>query len=96
MRGDVVQLWDVAHARLTATFTKNTEDVLAVGFGPGRVALAAGGGDPVVLWDVATKQPWRTLSIGDPSKVIAFGPDAKTLATGDGDGNVRLWDIGSG
>jgi hypothetical protein len=96
MRGDVVQLWDVAHARLTATFTKNTVDVLAVGFGPGRVALAAGGGDPTVLWDVATKQPWRTLSIGDPSKGIAFGPDAKALATGDGNGDVRLWDIGSG
>ena len=94
MRGDVVQLWDVAHARLTATFTKNTVDVLAVGFGPGGVALAAGGGDPVVLWDVATKQAWKTLSVGDPSKVIVFGPDRKTLATGDGDGTVRLWDIG--
>jgi WD40 repeat protein len=95
MRGEVVQLWDVARTRLTATLTKNTGDVLAVGPGPGRTALAAGGGDPVVLWDVATGKPWRTLSVGDPAKVIAFGPDGQTLATGDQGGTVKLWDIGS-
>jgi WD40 repeat protein len=95
LRGDTVQVWDVASARLTATLTKHTEGPRTVGFGPGGTALAAGGSDPVTVGKVSTGQVTTSLSVGAATNVIAFGPDAKTLATGGQDGIVRLWDIGS-
>ncbi|MER5981552.1 trypsin-like peptidase domain-containing protein [Streptomyces sp. NPDC001787] len=41
--------------------------------------------------------PLRQLfDAGSEVRAVAFGPDGGTLATGSGDGAVRLWDVGSG
>lgn len=38
----------------------------------------------------------RTLDAGKPAQGCAFSADGKRLATANGDGSVRLWDVASG
>jgi len=103
-----VRLWDVASGRqIGHPLTGTTGPVDAVVFSPDGKTLATGSGDGTVrLWDVASGRRIGdplTARIGDrltgttgPAGAVVFSPDGKTLATGNGDGTVRLWDVASG
>lgn len=81
-------------------------DVEAVAFSPDGTTLASGdGNDETYIWSLATRRMVAALNntasnlpLGggymDSGGVesLAFGPDG-TLAVGDGDGNVYLWDL---
>jgi hypothetical protein len=56
--------------------------------------LAAGSGNTVRLWNVATWETATTFS-GQTAEVLclAFAPDGRTLAVGDSAGTLRLWDV---
>jgi WD40 repeat protein len=84
-------------------------DVEAVAFSPDGTMLAAGdGNDNTYIWSLATRQVVATLDDSASNvppgggyedtggvESLAFGPDG-TLAVGDGDGNVYLWDVATG
>src|SRR5262249_60862122 len=67
----------------------------------GWVAFAAAGGtvaagtrSSVRLWDTSKAVPPRTLKgAGTP---VAFSPDGKTLATGEWENAVHLWNVTTG
>jgi RNA polymerase sigma factor (sigma-70 family) len=75
----------------------NGEGVGSLVFSPDGSLLAAGTEEKSVrLWDVATQQLTRTLSLGENVWHIAFSPDGKLLACGTSDGKCRLWDLAQG
>lgn len=45
---------------------------------------------------IASGAERATLRTGHPISAIAFSPDGKTLASGDIEGGVTLWDVGTG
>jgi hypothetical protein len=76
---------------------------------PDSRILATGGMDRVIrLWDVAARKEVRQL-VGQQGAIwsLAFSPDGKTIAAvtakgagvfiaGDGDRNIRAWDVATG
>ena len=98
--GDVV-LWDVLLGRQVGQLKGHRDLRCAVVFSPDGRSLATTSLDRTVkLWGLATaRQTARATLKRDltPVKAVAYSPDGRTLAVGDGPtdapGTVALWDL---
>jgi WD40 repeat protein len=107
-----VWLLDVAAGRIGRSFAGHSDWVLWVAFGPDGMTLASGSYAEVILWDLRSGTPVRTIRKTDWSMVaFALSPDGGLLASGgwtfppgeDGRpyyrtavGGLQLWSAGSG
>src|SRR5262249_37188667 len=106
--GDTVVLWDVAGHQEERRLTGNGGAVTGLAMAADGKTLAVAvrpdrqPGQPVsaevVLWDLATGQrrPAVQAGAGDDGTPLALTPTGQTLATGDREGGVRLWDAEAG
>jgi WD40 repeat protein len=103
-----VHLVDMTHRASAATLGTGFSGA-PLAFSPdGRLLAAAGrvlatGAEEnptyeytVELWDVARGTVVRTVGGQASAYSVAFSPDGKTVAVGDGSGMVFLWDVASG
>jgi WD40 repeat protein len=97
----LIRLWDISTGELLGEMQASSNSVRAI-FSPDGSLLAAGssGFQPdyaVRLWDPANGKIVRTFE-GHTKDVkdLAFSPDGRLLASCDGDGFTRLWDVASG
>jgi RNA polymerase sigma factor (sigma-70 family) len=103
----VVLLWDARTGQAKGRF-ENTPDpkryrgtpaLSQVAFSPDGKLLAAGRGDGVLIWDLATRKEVQRFAAAD---CVAFSPDGKFLACGGWDlgrgngGLIQLFDRGTG
>lgn len=98
-----VQVREVETGKVRFTLTHDTDRLYRVAFSPNGKLLAVTSMRGVHLWELQRKDPPRLLSSGgEYVKCLAFSPDSKILATGEGDlanndaGTVRLWDTTAG
>ena len=53
-------------------------------------------GDTVKIWQLSDGKQLRTLGSNLNSRTLQFAPNGSTLAVGDGNGGVTLWNAASG
>ena len=104
-----VQLWNITDpthpAALGEPLTGPATPFNSVAFSPSGRTLAAGSGSPtftagaIQLWNVANLA--HPTALGNPLNdddgavaAVAFSPDGRVLAGGNGNSRVDLWDVG--
>lgn len=70
--------------------------VRSVRFSPDGKELAAGTVSNIQVFDVRTGQSVRVLPSSERTTCIAYSPDGRLLASGDGHGRVALWNAETG
>jgi WD40 repeat protein len=107
--GDQVKLHDATTGQELNALPGHNDQVSCVAFSPDGSLLITGevnilpdvGSYSLVrIWDVSTGRPLRVLGeqsvFGDPMRdifALAFSPDGRLIASGDGSGVVRLWGV---
>jgi RNA polymerase sigma factor (sigma-70 family) len=94
-----VRWWDAATgAPLRAYEDRKAFGFTAIDFSPDGKELLIGGHDgKLVLLEAGTvKAVFKIVNNLECVRGIAFAPDGRRFATGDADGFVRVWDVGSG
>jgi WD40 repeat protein len=87
---ETVRVWSRVTGLLVKEFTSGSR----VQFSPDGKLLAASSGSNVQLWDVAARTKFAPpFEHSTRIACLAFAPDGKTLATGDWEGVLRLWDV---
>ena len=87
-----IKLWDVATGQELGTLQRRTDHLVLPGLGASTLGLLGtpSGRGPILA--ASALFPGRT----DRIHCLAFSPDGKTLAAGNENSEVRLWDIATG
>lgn len=93
-----VQIWSAAARAAEGTVTmRRRQAIRSLAFSADGRRLVAFDGVLAQVWDAATRRP-----VGGPidpagaNGNVALSPDGRTLATGDDQRNVQLWDLDRG
>jgi WD40 repeat protein len=92
-----VSLWDLTTGKETANLKWNSRHSLrgiaGLSLSANGKALARADGRCLFVWDVAAgaERQWAEADCG--FNAVAFAPDGKSLAVGDGNGLITLWDV---
>ena len=104
---NTIRLWNATTGQLLfLPLSEHTGDITSIAFSPDSQTLASGSRDNTIrLWSATTGQRLATLEeqivwgavtheghTGDVT-TVAFSPDGATLAGGDTDNTIRLWNV---
>ncbi len=98
-----LRAWDLASASEKTTLQGNKGMVYTLAVAPDGKTLASGGGDhrkpgpgELILWDLESGTPRKTIAPVDTLWSVAFSPDGKLLAGGTVNGIVQVWNLDTG
>ncbi|WP_369125559.1 nSTAND1 domain-containing NTPase [Catenulispora rubra] len=89
-----VRLWDV-DTGAGRSLTGHSDTVWQTVFSKDGKTLVSAGGDGVRIWDPVDRRS-RALTGVRSVQALAFAPDGNSLAGGDENGSIRVWDVTTG
>lgn len=102
-----VRIWNAENGQELMQLVGHSGGVNQVDWTPEKNLLATAGDDGnLILWDGASGEKKKVIQITTPAAnmtisdrivwSITWSPDGSSIATGTGDGYIRLWDVDSG
>jgi len=92
-----LRIWDSARGWAPAVVGSAPDEVRRLSFTPDGRRVAAAAGRAVTLWDVRTRAVvLQTAPLRQTVSSMAVSADGRRIAAGDTNGNMRIWDVGSG
>ena len=96
-----IYLWDAKAWKLQRKITGQPEMISAMEFSPDGKLLVTGGMNEmaftapvkVIVWDVSSGKPVRTVEAEHRVNAATFSPDGKWFAAADSSKNVKLWAV---
>lgn len=82
-------LWDVSQRQQIAVLRGHTDSVASVAFSPSGPLASASWDGTLKLWDLRSGKEEASLKLPSASAIV-YTRDGRTVATGHGDGTVRL------
>ena len=93
--GAEIHVVDAATSAPLHTLAGHPSQVWSIAFDPTGTLLASGSDDQINLWEVESGKVWRTwktAAVSDsPILAATFSRDSQYLVSGNGRGEVRLW-----
>lgn len=90
---DTLAVWKIEADAPERTLGDGSDWTVVFDATPDGRHMAFGNGDEVEIYEAGVEKPIQQISVSAVS-AIAFHPDGERLATGTGDGELRLWRIG--
>ncbi len=92
-----ITLWDLAKRQAVGEMDLLQGPVSSLSYSPdGRMLAVAGREEKAWLFDLKTTDRVNLEGHTDLVRTVAFSPDGSGVATGSGDGTVRLWSAPAG
>uniref|UniRef100_A0A6U2PBM4 TEP-1 C-terminal beta-propeller domain-containing protein n=1 Tax=Leptocylindrus danicus TaxID=163516 RepID=A0A6U2PBM4_9STRA len=74
----------------------HTGSVTQLGFqAHGRWMYSSSEDNTVKIWDLRTQHPQRSFDCGSPVNSVCLCPNQMELVSGDANGSVKIWDLGT-
>ena len=92
-------VWETATWTVVRSLPEQPQPILSSVISPDGKLLATtseSAPEPVQLWDLSTATALRVMKRARAARRIAFAPDGATLAVGQIDGNISLFDPATG
>jgi len=91
-----IHFWDLDTGTIKFSIKNYTRNAYALAYATDGKTLASTAGDGIALWDIETRTQQLTLMKQQKGAksiaALAFSPDNRTIASGDWNGIVNLWD----
>jgi WD40 repeat protein len=96
-RDKCINVYDMMSRLLVKTLTHHDDWVNTVVFASeSHLLLSAGADRQIVAWDLDADKMIVKIENNSNVDILAISQDGKTIASGDGAGHIKLWDLGSG
>jgi WD40 repeat protein len=94
-----INFWDWQTGEYKTTLLSHQNSVTSLAIAPDNQVLVSGGLDGIKVWNLAysPQRPIYTLAdFGNITNVMAISPNGYLLASGNGQGKVKFWNLRTG